>query len=330
MLGLFRKLVHALYSTVPSRMRQIVTIFLALVLAIVLWVLVTLNQPNQLTLNFPIEVRDVPVEVQLTELSPTSLQVKTEGLGLDLVLASVKARRDTIFINYESEFATEGYIPTTLLQTQVTNYFKTGVSVLAITPEQINSSVEFKVSKRVPLRFSTPLNLPPAYRLTHPVVLSQDSVTILGPQDYLDSLTYWETAPVEVAPILEPTEIAIPILDTAAGLVVSPKVVQAYVNPRKYTQTTLTYQLKITQIPPQRAVRLSSQTLKIACLVPIEEFELLTNTYANATLEIPFDSLKPRFPFIVPELTLPPSIRLVYRDPLEISYVIIQQAQTGS
>lgn len=326
MLTFVRKWIRQNYTANPGRIWQLTTLFLSFLLAVSLWVLVTLNQPNQVSLNFSIGVNQIPTDVQVSDLNPGQLVVLAKGNGLDLVMASIRTKRDTLYVPYQAAFAEKGMVAVNQFENLIRDHVKSPVEILDITPATVAAHIEFKVSKRVPLVFNSTLNLPPAYRLTQAVSLSQDSVTVLGPQAMLDTVEAWFTAPVKTETITTAQEISIPVLDTSSQLIVTPKSVQAIVTPRKYTETTLTYFIKITDLPIGKSVRLSSNQLTVACLVPMDSYEMLLSQITQDTLYIPFDKLTPSFPYIVPEVDLPNSVRPVYRDPFEISYVIVHRA----
>ncbi len=326
-----RQLIRLLFYPAAFRPKenQGLIILVSFVLAITLWFLVTINQTYDTRLSFPFQVTGIPQAYQLTEELPAEIQVEARGPGVDLIGLHLTLRRDTLEFPYQDEFRQEGLIRTQPFRELVAKVLPAQLEVKGLTPGNLAFSVEKKISKQVPVLFMADLRLPPAYQLEQAPKLSQDSVTVLGPQGQLDTLRFWPTQAIELVVGEKPGILSVPLQDTLLGLEVSPSVVQVYLQPRKYTQTTLRLRLRVTGQPDDVQVRLNHQHVDLSCLLPLDEYEAILRQSRTWFVAIPFDQLDPRIPAIIPQLDLPSSVKVVSRSPFQIQYVIVHPVSSS-
>ena len=297
-------------------------------IAVVLWVLVTLNRPHETQFRFPISIKNVPANVELLEPLPTEFTVTSKGEGMDLLLAHLRRRKDTFPIFFQSEsnrevFTAQDYLP------NIQQYFRhlsaKGIQVIEVAPDEIVVAFEPQGKKRVALRNRLQYTFPPAYQLAYAEIVSPDSVTLMAPERMLDSIHEWYTSNRVVEIGNDTTTFKVP-LDTLKGLFITPNEATVFVKPSAYTQKKLQLSLKVIDTPDDLQVNLSHLVLDLVCVVPLDQYDELEGNYV---LEVSYRELDQEIPYFVPNASqaLPPAVKIVSRSPLQVSYVIVNMAQ---
>ena len=294
-------------------------------LALFLWVVVTLNQTYETHLIYPLRVVEVPEEIQVLGMPTQSIDIGVRSSGLNLLTHYFRLGRDTLFIPYHQDFSQQAYAATAVFQSTLQSQLGSDLKIEHLWPDRILLQMERKVSKMVPLYLAADIRLKPAYQLMSPPRLTEDSVRLLGPRQVLDTIERWTTVSDPTPVISEPQVLQIRVLDTVPALTVSPKVVGVAVNPRRFTEVRVRVPVTVDEVPQGTTVRLDHSSLEVSCLLPIDEYVAAKDTQGTFKARIAFADLDPFFPYVIPELKLPPAAKLISAHPPELSFVIVEQ-----
>lgn len=301
-------------------------LILALVLSVLLWVLATLTQDYELQLDYKIAFANVPEELSLTQQKSHTISVKARGPGVDLIVESIRAKRDTLFLPFRELMRKDTNLPIDVFVAEVRNNFQENtMEIISIKPDFIEMKFEEKIFKRVPLRLNTTFSLKRGYQLENQPRLVPAFVSIYGPPEKIRDIPYWQTMNTGTEKISAPGTIEIPV-DTQKGLIISPSKVKVQLNPRLYTEKTFPLFVDIINEPPATHVRLNSDTIYVTCLLPLDEYERISEMNAFQKITLDFSELNPDFPYIIPELKLNGAVIEVYREPFILSYVIVSES----
>ncbi len=300
----------------------------ALLLAITLWFLVTLNQEYETQISYPVSIDEVPAQVQIGEIQPAEIQLLVRGSGVDLLVEHLRLRRNILHFAYNNDFR-RGYMLTHPALGEVSGHLSAGLTPVRMLTDSLFFAIDDRISKKVPLVHQVNIRLKPAYQLETEPAIRPDSVMVQGPRAMLDTLRIWYTARLDTEVLSEKRTLALPIVDTIPQFSINPKIAFLEIEPRLYTQLQLSLPVKIVDLPPGVNVRLEQEEIHISCLVPMEEYENLKSTryqilirYADIDQEVPY--IMPRTDF------LRQPIRVVSRSPAYIAYVIVTQSPDAS
>lgn len=322
-----REILRLLLTSEPSRAKQILTMTLSVLVAILLWVIVTLNQPYSPTYEIPVKIGGVPDSLHLTHQGVDRISVKVSGLGVDLMRGHWSLRGDTLELPYAKLIQPSGYLREAEFKKRLEGIFSENVDIGQVTPGRVEVAVEPEVKKVVPVRFDADLKLEPTYQLSRSPHLEDLEVTLYGPSTLLDSVSEWQTVSDYQVQIDSQSVIQVPLRQPPPGLSIDPKVITLPVYPRKYTETELSLPVQITGMPEGLDVRLSRNHFMVSCLLPVEAYEELLALMENYTLKVPFDQLDPAVPYLIPTLNLPAEIKPISRKPQYLSFVIVNRAE---
>ena len=318
-----RNLLNLLLSPSPSREKQGLIILISFFLALTLWVLATLNQEYRSTLNYPIQITEVPETLEIDVITPSEIQIEASGSGIELIGKHLGVRRDTIEFPFVTDFSELGHAETVAFQKEMQDKVGSDLKVVNYWPRRIDVHHRPKSRKSVPLRLKTKLLLRPAYQLVTEPRLSIDSIIVIGPVSALDTIHEWYTGPEQMRIISDDSSVVVRLLTPPNELQITPQVARLEVQTKLYTETQVTIPVAINHAPEDVNIRLNHQEILVTCLVPFEEYEEIMAKKESFRAEIPFDRLDSDFARIIPNVSLPPSVKLINQEPRELSFVIL-------
>ncbi len=325
LVAFIRRILQLLLTSKPSREKQILTISLSVLVAILLWTLVTLNQEYESTFNFPIRISEVPDSLHLEALSEDQLVVVASGLGIDLMVEHLRLPGDTIGVPFDELHARPTYLGTRSFRQRLDRSFISKVGVKEVNPQRLDLPYQVKASKRVPVRFDTEVRLRPSYQLREQPYLRDDSVNLYGPPAQIGDIYEWPTDPGYLT-VERDSVIRVPLAQPPRGVAIQPKAVAVDVSPQRYTETQVRIPIKVTELPEGYSVRLQDSLLTISCLIPVQRYQPLLSKLRAYRLRIPFSQFDPAYPYLVPPLEqLPEEVKLISRHPQFLSYVIVEE-----
>ena len=300
---------------------QIVAGLFSFFLAVILWILVTLSQTYSTQFTFPIKLSDVPQSIQVEGISTPELEVNLGGAGTDLIFENIRIKNDSLSVPWEN-FDENGHVYGLSLQMALRSMISPGINIQEVFPGNVYVSYNQKVSKKVPLMSRVEVNLRSSFQLESSPVLFPDSVEIIGSSIQLDTIHQWYTAEIETPKLgLGISELSIPIEDTISKVTVSPKEATLFIQPKRYTEKQIEIPVMVEGNPANTYVNLQANSIKVICLVPLENFKELEE--ASYVWKIPYDSLDTRIPYFIPDVSyLPDYVKVIRVEPYQMSYVV--------
>ena len=325
---LLRQFLQFLFSPSQETGSQWFVIGAVSLLSISLWLSVTLNREYSTSRTYVVFFDDFPSDISVTEIFDPNVSINLKGNGLDLMGKSLRFRRDTLHLTFNQQAANfdQKFIHIPSYSQDLSQLMGPEIEIVNLTPERLYFSFEKKASKKVPLVLRKDLKLATSFHLVDQPVLIPDSVTISGLASDLDTIDYWFTEGGETSLLTQRKSMLVDVIDTVAGISVEPVIAELQVTAQQYKQVELEVAVSVPIIPDSvERVRLSHPFVRYSCLVPSREYETLTNQMRNLQIEIDYQDLDPRWPYIIPEPQLPDAVQLIQRQPLELNYVIVSK-----
>lgn len=190
----------------PNRGKAITVCVL---LSLILWLSLALQEARMVTVSFPVEVGGVEEGQALVERPPSSVRVQLQGTGLSLLRLvfdppSVVVPAGTEQVDVEEVLN----LPRT-----------TNARIESITPRFINIETQPRVERTIPVRSRVGVELAPSYELVGDVTLFPDSIQISGGKSVVEPIRAWPTDSLVLEGVRDTVRREIPLQDSLAGLV---------------------------------------------------------------------------------------------------------------
>lgn len=300
---------------------QWVAVSVSFVLAVTLWLLVTLNkQSYTTTFSIPVKLTNFPKNLQLLSEFPAEMEVFTTGPGIKLFYQGLDPSKDTVKIDFEL-FRERGYFTAEKNLRLITAALQPGLAAFAANPDTISLAFAVKSNKTVPVKLDIEWDLPPSYRVHPSSIHYTDSVLVVGPTDSLAKITECKTVHFKLPQSVEPQIVIIP-LDSMGPLQMLPNSIKLSYTPFPYTEKTLRLPVTCVGLPLDTQVHLDPDTIELKLLLPLDRYETVNMVTLSA--EVRFQDINERSKFVVPRISaLPENVELVSFSPKLIRYIVI-------
>ena len=178
-------------------------------LSFVLWLSLTLQEQRMVSVDFPVEVSQVPDGLALVELPPSTVRVQLQGTGLDLI--------GLVFTPPPIE------VSATQQRVEVTEALDipraNNARVESVNPRVIKLKTEPRVERRIPVRPRLSVKPAEAHELIEDPSITPDSVTVFGAESIISGLSAWPTDTLVLTDIRDTVRTTVSLKDTLQGLV---------------------------------------------------------------------------------------------------------------
>lgn len=232
-----------------------VAITVCVMLSVVLWLSLTLQEERMVSVAFPVEVSGTPDAQALMERPPSSVDVQLQGSGMDLLwlvfnppMVSVVAGEEPIDVKGALS------IPRA-----------SDARLRSVNPQAIDVSLEPRVERRVPVQLRLNAQLASAYELIEPPIVTPDTVAVSGATSVVSSIASWPTDALTLEDVRDTVRTTVALRDTLPGLVDrGTDVVQVSVRAGKFAEETREVEVEVTGVPAgQDLVALQPSTIRI-------------------------------------------------------------------
>ena len=280
-------------------------IAVCVMLSVVLWLSLTLQEQRMVTVSFPVEVGGIPDGKALIEQPPSSVDVQLQGTGMDLL---------RLVFNPPTISASAGEEAIKVVEA-LTIPRANDARVQSVSPQSIDVKVEPRIEREVPVRSRLNVELASAYELVRPPKIAPDSIFVSGATSVVSSITAWPTDSLVLSDVRDTLQTTVPLRDTLTGLVDrSADAVTVTVQAGKFAEETREVKVEVTGVPAgQDLVALQPSTIRIRYRVLFDQlFDSRRSSEFFATVsysQIRSDTTG----FVTPRIHVPSD--LVIRDP---------------
>lgn len=232
-----------------------VVIAVCVLISMVLWLALTLEEQKTVTLDVPTAIEQVPTEKALTQLPPSTVRVDLQGQGLQLLRLYVN--RPTLNIE-----ADESVID---VKERLALPEGANVQIVSVSPQQIDLSTEPRIERRLPIRSRVSVGLPTSYEIVEGIRLQPDSVTISGAQSLVEGFSAWPTDSTHVDDLRDSVAVQVPLSDTLRHLIDrNTTQVTVIVEAGRFAEATREIDVEVTGVPSnQNLVALEPSTIRV-------------------------------------------------------------------
>lgn len=300
---------------------QWVAVGVSFVLAVTLWLLVTLNkQSYTTTFDIPVKLTNFPNNLQLLSEFPKELKVVAFGPGIKLFYERLDPARDTVDIDFEV-FRDKGYFTAQKNLKLISDALKQGLVAVSSDPDTISLAFAVKSNKKVPVRLDIEWDLPPSYRVQPQDLRFTDSVLVVGPTDSLSQVTECKTIHFRLPRSVEPQTVFVP-LQSLGPMQMLPNSIKLQYTPRPYTERIMRLPITVANSYADINLHFEPDSVELKMLVPLERFEALDQS--PPMVEVAIDQFSERSPFVIPSISnVPGDMEVVGFSPAMVRYIMV-------
>jgi hypothetical protein len=259
--------------------KKLATYMFFVILATIFWFLNALSKEYTTTVNYPVTYKDFPSKKILSNELPPKLKLTVRAKGFDLLRYKISFFQSLNFsVNEYTNSKMEKVgdnnflFPTNRITSQVATQLSSAISVTHISPDTINFQFSSLIEKKIPVHLNRNFNFEPQFRLGGDVVLSPDSVWVIGAKAIIDSIKQLETELLEFKELNESKTKRIGLVKVK-GLSFVQKKVNVELPVEQFTEAQKQIRLKVINVPKSVFLRLFPHEIKLSYLVGLKDYE---------------------------------------------------------
>ncbi|AMC10377.1 hypothetical protein Lupro_03535 [Lutibacter profundi] len=168
--------------------RKVKVFLFILLLTSIIWVLIELSKITNSTAVFAVEYKNIPTGM-LLQNSPTSeVNIVLKAPGFSLLKYKLKKNRVTFNLSNVVKGNPNYFLVPNQQKAYLNSQLSGETEVVSVLKDTIFIELGKNKSKKVPVNLLLEIKFKLGYNLTEPLKIIPDSVTITGPEKYVDSI----------------------------------------------------------------------------------------------------------------------------------------------
>ncbi|GAB6281844.1 MAG: hypothetical protein STSR0008_05860 [Ignavibacterium sp.] len=293
-------------------------IFISILIALIIWVSITLSEEYYYTYNVPLVITKMPQELALGAHIPSSVNIKVKGQGWRLLSLSLSSD----FVFKTSINNNIGNVRIRLLNSLNENSWATSnIQIIDVNPSQIEVEIDKKISKKLPVKLNIETNFREGYGLAQLTILEPDSVVVFGSYKLISQYDSIPTKKYTFDNLDKEFEKTIELKEIQ-GLSFSSNKINVKFDIQQIVEKEFNdIPIEVKDVPPDRNVLLIPDKITVSLrgginlLGKIQEEEINVFTDYATILNDTTGSIQPNV--IVPQNT-----EFIYQKPVRIRYIL--------
>jgi YbbR domain-containing protein len=240
-------------------------------IAFLFWLFTKLSYHSRTTLNIKIDYI-LPKNKILSKPGPEQLEINVEGTGWELL--SVYFNRKKYKVDFDLSDNKEQNISTMSISGKISKQLPGSIKILEIKPEYIQLVSEDRISKKVPVRLISNIELSNQFLLKDSIQISPDSVIVSGPTSVIENISFWETKNFELKNVESDFDKTVQLKSPKNNSVqIDPVFIKAIGKITQTTEKKFEVDIKKIGVPEGLLLVLLPKKTTVSCIVSMENFD---------------------------------------------------------
>ncbi|MCL5268047.1 MAG: hypothetical protein M1469_08085 [Bacteroidetes bacterium] len=295
-------------------------IIASLVLSILVWLSVSMNNEYSVAIRVPFKVSGLPDNTALASPIPKSILVRVRGTGWQLASAYLST---TSSINIDLSNFNKRRIVITSRDLGYSLDFGSSANIISFTPDTVVMTLDKIATKKVPIIPEIDVEPRSGFMVVGIPVLSPDSVTVIGSSDIVSKLDAWYTQPRRFKRVMNGITTTIPLSDTLTGILsLGTKYVDVSVSVQQIAEDTYKdIPIKILNNSDSANILLLPPTVDVTLRGGITTMSEISADSLSVTVNYD-DLIHSSSSRVQPEVKAPPTLQVIFVKPDSVEFVI--------
>jgi hypothetical protein len=286
------------------------------------WLLQTLDNDYEMTVDIPVRLKNVPDDVVITAEPVKELHVKVKDKGPVLLNYMLGKRIRPISIDFR-EHKSDGNVvgvPSSVFEREIQNRLNISTKQVSVSPDTVDYVYAANIGKRVKVIADGDIRASRQYYVSD-TIYSPDSVLVFAPQYMLDTITAVKTEQLDITDISETVAKEVSIVG-AKGMKFVPDRVKLTCKVDVYAEKTIEVPVTGVGFPSDMTLRAFPSTVKVTFVVGLDKFSSIKAS--DFIVAIPYDELinSGNDKFKVRVQSFPDNVSLVRVSPEYVDFLI--------
>ncbi|WP_457610262.1 CdaR family protein [Lutibacter sp.] len=258
--------------------RKVKVFLFILLLTSIIWLLIELSKITNSTAVFTVEYKNIPTGMLLQSNPISEIDIALKAPGFSLL--KYKVKKNKVALNLDN--VVRGNSNYFLLPNQQKAYLNAQLSgdteIVSVLKDTIFIELGKNKSKKVPVNLQLNIKFKLGYNLTAPLKIIPDSVTITGPEKYVDSIKELSNTLLELNDVHKniSKELYLKLPFKNSNVVLSSTKVVVKANVDKFTEGSFNIPVTIINKPEEIKINTFPNTIEVIYQAGLSNFNKIT------------------------------------------------------
>lgn len=258
-----------------------------LLLTTVIWLLIELSKSYISTATFMVHYKNVPTDKLLQDQATPEINVELKAPGFQLIKYKMKKHSLSFSLNNIPRNNSGYYLLPNVQIPLLKSQLSTDTDIINISNDTIFVDLGNNISKRVPVQSDLEMTFKLGYNLIDKLKLTPDSVLVMGPQKYVDTITEVTTLRVQLSDIYADIDQKLQLAPFPENkqLTVSSYSIIATAKVDKLTEGVLKIPVKIINKPPGVKINPFPKEIEVIYKAGFSNFDKINENSINIAFD---------------------------------------------
>jgi len=302
--------------------RRASAFFTCLLLAVVVWVIVTLSSTYDFAIKQVVTYKNAPQRRAFHGQQSDTVTITQKGTGWQMLLAKMQPENRVVKVDLQT-LDKENYVVLSNQLNAINEDKDITNKIISFSPDTLYFDFSNRSTKRVPVQLSASLKYQRQYSQSDNVVIKPAYVTVSGPSASIDKITFWKTDSLILKDLDETVNSRLNLEAPKEGNIsIYPKSVEVTVPVNEFTEKTIEVPVKLVNNYDYFNVKVFPQKVKVTFTTSLNKYADMGEELfeANADLDM---WRKYNYSVLPVMLTkLPEFCKIVKIEPRNIDFII--------
>lgn len=302
--------------------KRFLALIACLLLAIGGWLFLALNNKYVYTAKTVLVYKNFPQKKAFHPLQSDTVDLQVEGTGWQLLFSRLRIKPQSISISLD-KLNNRNFILFSEQLYSVNNQLETSQKIISIKPDTLYFDFSKRTVKRVPVKLVSNLNFEKQYGISSAINISPYYVTVSGPLQELDKITYWQTDSLILDHIKNAVKTRVAMKQSNfKNVSIFPANVEVKIPVDEFTEKTVEVPLKILNNKDYVNIKLLPKKVKLTFLVALSSYEQVNEDFIDAVVDLEEWKTLKHPQLLVKLIRFPDYCRIIKIEPAKVDFII--------
>lgn len=309
--------------------RRLLIFFFFLLLSVLFWFLTVLNKDYETVLSYPVRYIKIPQELVLMNDVAEKLDLHVKSRGFTLLRLKMQSRLSPLVLDANSfslgtalgESPIVLYLATSLIIEKLQHQLTSEIQINSVFPDTLILQLTDKYTRKVPVKVNLVLEFERQYMQVGMLKITPDSVSVSGPEDFVDTLSEVSTIPIELTGLGKSTEIKM-ALKPIDKLDFSVREAVVNIPVEKFTEESIKIPIEVINIPDSLFLRTFPASVEITYRVGLSDYKKVSGHMFKAVLDYSAKGSNIGNKLTVELIKIPEYVQVTNFYPKNVEYII--------
>lgn len=304
--------------------RRVLSLIACLFLAVAAWLFMALNNKYVYTAKTVLIYKNFPQKRAFHPLQSDTVDLQVEGTGWQLLFARLRINPQSIAVSLNSLNSKDFVVFSDQLY-NVNKQLESSQKVISVKPDTLYFDFTKRTVKKVPIKLVKEISFVKQYDISNEVKLNPKYVTVTGPIEELDKISFWGTDTLKLENVQSSSTARIAMQhSTHKNVSIFPSSVEVKLPVDEFTEKTVEVPLKIINNRNYNSIKLYPKKIKVTFLVALSNFNQVDDSFIQATVNADEWLDLHHSQFKVKITAFPDYCKLISINPSKVDFVIVK------